>query len=223
MELQSLKNTLILTENADASLKKERSISYTGHSTEFSILDDLIEEAGKEVYNYLEKFEITQNTNIILLSSVRHYLYGPEELKQVKTVVNLKLMNQIKLIKYCLSAMNRVLPVGGTFVGCFFDSGKKGNKKIALNSSINKSELLFVNSEDQNDSSGFPIITWIYKMLYRRKFNSLPKNKARSILEKNGFLVSDMTEINGITYFISKKISNLKPESNSLFKPFNKC
>jgi hypothetical protein len=211
MELQSLKNTLILTENADASLKKERSISYTGHATEFSIFDDLIEEAGKEVYNYLEKFEITQNTNLILLSSVRHYLYGPEELKQVKTVVNLKLMNHIKLIRYCLQAMNRVLPIGGNFVGCFFDSGKNKNKKLALNSSINKSDLLFVNSKYQDKSSGFPFITWIYKMIYRRKFNSLAKNKARSILEKNGFLVLDMSEINGITYFISKKINNLKP------------
>jgi hypothetical protein len=221
MELQSIKNTLILTENADASLKKERSISYTGHATEFSIFDDLIEEAGKEVYNYLEKFEITQNTNLILLSSVRHYLYGPEELKQVKTVVNLKLMNHIKLIRYCLQAMNRVLPLGGNFVGCFFDGGKNKNKKNDFNSSMNKSELLFINSHDQNNSSGIPVITWIYKMLYRRKFKPLPKNKAVSILEKNGFLVLDMCEINGITYFISKKVNNLKPESNSFFKPFN--
>jgi hypothetical protein len=214
MELQS-QNTLIFSDNQVISSEKEKENGLMAHdlTSKYQIFEDLICEAGRDVYNYLERNGYTMNTNVILLSSIRHYIYESEELKQVKTVINLKLINNIRFILYCLKTMNRILPIGGTFIGGFIDSEKNKSKSNNQHSIIRNNELVLLDSFDSSAPLLNPIYKWVYKVFNNNNFKIQSKKKIRNILERNGFIITDMTEINGVNYFISKKVKSIRSDN----------
>ena len=53
-------------------------------------------EDCKNFGEYLEKLGLSGDSNLLILSSMHHYYYDAEEMINVKTVINLKELNQIK-------------------------------------------------------------------------------------------------------------------------------
>jgi hypothetical protein len=92
------------------------------------IFNDLIEEAGEDLFSYLTKYHLILNQNFIVLSSIRHYLYHSQELQNVHLIINLKIINSVKNVSYFLCTMKRILPMKGYLVGCFVDYSNQ--KKI---------------------------------------------------------------------------------------------
>jgi len=225
MELQSQKNTLIFSSDLTVSPQKEKEngLVTPEQYLKNQVFEDLINEAGEELFNFLDSRGITVNTNIILLSSFRHYLYESEELKHVKTIVNLRPINNIRFVRYCLNALNRILPIGGTFIGCYIDSGINKNRKANSRSIVKNNDLLLLDSFENKGTIIKPFYNWFYKIINSNYLKFLSRNKVVTILEKGGFLITETVLINGITYFISKKIKSSRAENSAYFKRINKC
>jgi hypothetical protein len=110
-----------------------------------------------------------------------HYYYDYEELREVKTLINLKKINLIKHLDDFLHTLCYGLSPKANFIGCFSD--RKTQKGVSLISRLYKKFINFLDSRIEVDIDS-------------KDFSKL--------LESYGFKIIDMTEINGLTYFRSQ-------------------
>jgi hypothetical protein len=146
-------------------------------------INDLIEEGGENFFNYLECHGLTDEDNMLVLSSKHHYYYDPQELQSITTIINIKRLNFIKHVDSFLQSVVHVLTPESNFVGCFYDW--KAQKSTRITTRLFKGLINFIDAKidvdyDQEDVS--------------------------KLLESHGLKVIDMTEINGMTYFRARNI-----------------
>jgi hypothetical protein len=186
-----------------------------------SVFSEIKEEAGQEVYSYLEKFKLTESENILFLPMVRHYLYNSEELKKVDCIVNFKLLNSVPHIRYFLVTMNRLLPLEGQFVGCFLDYNKQKQRIMKTKHSFLGYAFLMSYVFVNRIIPRIPVMKQMQHVLNSGKVKCLAKDEAKSLLDKHGFKIVNMTEIDGLTYFIVRKVNHNNKGTISLFNVFN--
>ncbi len=169
------------------------------------VFELLSSEGCKNFADYIELLGLAKDPNLVVLSSLHHYYYDAEEMVDVRTVVNLKELNQIRHVKDFLHSIFHILPSDCYFIGCFVDN-KKQNGFISRN---NPSEYNFKNKSDALENgieSSIPFLNMIYSMIDLKTNKYMSERSAYLLIEDHGFKVLDMTEINGLTYFIAQKI-----------------
>lgn len=164
----------------------DREKSAYGISGFFPAIVNLIAEDGNNFFRYLKSLGLTREKNLVVLSSRRHYYYDEDEMKNVKTLINLKKLNLIKYLDEFLFTLVKILPQDTKFLGCFNDcnvSFKNGGSILhpikLLRQKIN-----------------------IFDLRVERTLN---KKIVSETLESHGFKITDMTEIDGIIYFCAQK------------------
>jgi hypothetical protein len=166
----------------------------------------LLSEGGEVFYNYVDSLGLSEDPNMIVLSSSHHYYYDCDEMKMTKTVVNLKELNRIKEISDLLHSHLPSLPDMCNFVGCFVNNSKV--ERYALRKSRTAQER--VNNSDKEELgivSRYPFMNMLFSILDSTTDSYMSDKIVMLLLESNGFKVLDMTEINGLTYFHSRKVS----------------
>ncbi len=150
-----------------------------GVSGFFPAIVNMIAEDGGSFFSYLKELGLDRENNLVVLSSRHHYFYDEEELKRVKTLINLKKLNQIKYLDEFLATICKVLPENTRFLGCFIDNSHLADSLLhpirLLKQTVTRLDLL----GEKN----------------------LTRKKVTDILESAGFKLDDMTEKNGLTYF----------------------
>lgn len=147
-------------------------------------ITNLISEGDENFLYYLQRQGLADDTNLLVLSSKSHYYYDCEELKDVTTLINLKKLNLIKHLDEFLNTLCYGLSPKTNFIGCFSDS--KSQRGQGMTSRLYKKILNFLDSKTEIEIDGQEI---------------------SKLLESVGFKVKNMTEINGLTYFLTQ-ISN---------------
>jgi len=177
--------TTVQTLDESVVFHPDREKSSHGVSGFFPAIVNMIAEDGGNFFRYIKELGLSREKNIVVLSSRHHYFYDENEMKNVSTLINLRKLNSIKALDEFILSIVRILPPDTRFVGCFHDSGK-------TNSLIHPLRLI---RKTMNilGSTGEHILT---------------SNKVKGILESYGFLVSDMKEIDGITYFCAGNSGN---------------
>jgi hypothetical protein len=144
--------------------------------------ENLVLEGCGTLLEYLKWLGLAYEPNMLVLSSRHHFFYDQSDLKGVKVLVNLKKLNHIKHLDSFLHILYRVLPPEASFIGCFVDS--KNHKRNGTH--------------------------FFYTNLFYKKFidfldqkidKSMNKTDVEELLDSHGFKITDMTEINGMTYF----------------------
>jgi hypothetical protein len=140
--------------------------------------DQLNAEVDENFKNYLKSHGLSNEDNLLVLSSKLHYYYDYEELHDVTTLINLKKLNLIKHLDEFLQTLYNGLSPKTNFIGCFSDNKSRESKSL-----ISKLYRKFINFLDA-----------------KIDLDMNSKNFSR-LLESHGFKVIDMTVINGLTYF----------------------
>jgi hypothetical protein len=156
----------------------------------FPAIVTMIAEDGGNFFRYLKVLGLSRENDLVVLSSRHHYFYDENELRNVRTLVNLRKLNLIKYLDEFLYTLVQVLPPDTKFLGCFSDSSVPGKNGESI---FHPVKLLRRTINNLNPAGERP----------------LDKNKVAEILESYGFRIIDMTEIDGLTYFYSRNI--LKP------------
>jgi len=146
-------------------------------------IKELIAEGGNNFYSYLRGLGLGNDPKMLVLSSRHHYYYDYNEIKWTNTLIILKELNRIKYIDNFLHALHLVLSPGANFIGYFFDFNTQNGS--GLFNMMYKGFIDFLDSR------------------INRKFN---RESVSRLLESNGFQVSDMTLIDGMTYFKTRNI-----------------
>jgi hypothetical protein len=145
----------------------------------------LTAEGGKNLFRYLKSFNLSRESDLLILPPNAHYYYDKEDLINVRTIINLRKLNYIKDLDQFFKTLIQILPVNVNFVGCFSDR-KSGNRKgfiTGLSYRVNN----FLDS---------------------RTNHNLDRKGVTHLLMKWGFNIIDMTETNGLTYFYSQKANH---------------
>jgi hypothetical protein len=148
------------------------------------VLENIRSEAGTGFIQYLHFLQLEKEPNLMALSSTHHYYYDFNDLKNVKTLINLKKLNNIKSIGSFLQTVVRILPQKANFIGYF--KNDTGNRSVF---SFYQTTKFFNGLVNYFDS---------------RTDVSLTINDVSRLLEENKLEVIDFTDINGMTYFCSR-------------------
>ena len=62
------------------------------------VFENLLAEGGENFYHYINWLGLGKDPNLMVLSSIHHYYYDFNDLKGVKTLINLKKLNEINHI-----------------------------------------------------------------------------------------------------------------------------
>ncbi len=151
------------------------------------VFKKLAAEGGEDFFHYINWLGLTKDHNLMILSSVHHYYYDLEDLKGVRTLVNLKKLNQISNPGAFLHTIYRVLPPRANLVGCFEDYRRHKGLTVRLSQSSR-------------------LINSFINMLDSRIDRILSQKDVERIMKEHGFRVLDFTEINGLVYFCSGNV-----------------
>ena len=146
-----------------------------------SISDTYITEGDDSLLGYLNRHGLANEPELLVLSSNRHYYYDYEDLRGIKTLINQKKLNHIKELNEFLNDIHNALSPNTNFIGCFSD--RTNQKGISLSSRMYKKVINFLDSRIEVE---------------------IDKEDISRLFELHGFKLVDMTEINGLTYFLTQ-------------------
>ena len=207
-------NYNILTRDAEtiANRRIKRNLSILTSPVEISgnseAITNLIAEGGDSFYNYVEWIGLLKDPDLLVLSSFHHYFFDNEDLKNTKTIINLKQLNLIKEIDLFLHSIFKIAPHKSNFIGCFLDS--KIQYEYAVNNML--SQYHATNNIDPFENgikSRIGFLNTIYNLLDSKTDRYLTESNVSTLLKRQGFKVMDMTKLNGLTYFHTQKSIDL--------------
>jgi hypothetical protein len=163
----------------------ENAISFEKSRTN-PVLESILSEGGDDFFRYLNWIGLAKEPNLMVLSSMHHYYYDHNDLMGIKTLINLKKLNQVKHLESFLHILFRILPSKAYFVGCFKSSSHSGGI------SLSRPDKFF---------------NGILNMFDARTERSLSKKSLAKTLEENNFKVIDISDINGMSYFWAQSVN----------------
>jgi hypothetical protein len=151
-------------------------------------LDNLIREGGENFFIYLRALGLANEPNLMVLSTRHNNYYDFRDLKGVGTLINLVKLNRMRhLISFLVTVSRMILPETN-FIGCFSD--KTTSKQTGL---YRKNDRIFNNYSCSEREIQFC------------------RDDIAKLLESIGFNICDMTDIKGLTYFMTKtKIKSIE-------------
>ncbi|MFN2313699.1 MAG: hypothetical protein ABR531_04540 [Bacteroidales bacterium] len=158
-----------------------------GKTSMMHSLARLITSGGLSLFLYLVNSGLFRDPGVIILSRNDHANFGAVDLKRVTTLVTLRRLNLVKHLEMFLNSLARILPPDTNFVGCF-SPAKEGDAGTGTT----------------GRHGGLP---WRFFHSGSRECHALNRNKVSEMLERNGLSLISMTEMNGVTYFHSRKIT----------------
>lgn len=167
--------------------------------------EKLTREGYEGLYEYLNRLGLAKDSEILVLPSANHYYFEAEDLKNVKTVINLKQLNNIKQIKDFLQNIYHILPQKSVFVGSFTENKNIGAASSANNKNHQHSTEI-IDYVENGITSRISFLNILYNFIDLKTNRFMTKGTVKLLLENSGFKVSDMTEFNGTTFFCSQKV-----------------
>lgn len=167
--------------------------------------EDLSERYREDFFSYLDRMGLVTETGMLVIPSTRHYFFDAEDLKEVQTVVSLKQLNHVREMKDFIRTLSNILQPKSSFVGCFVDNKlQNGFSDDYLNTPVQ-----FIDREEAYENgieSKIPFINRMYSFIDARTNRYLTRKIVRNLLEECGLQIIGMTELNGLTYFCTRKI-----------------
>jgi hypothetical protein len=168
------------------------------------LFSELSEEVRSDLFNYLDRLGLVNASGMLVIPSTRHFFYDADDLKGVKTIVNLKQLNHIREIREFLSKISSMLPDRSNFVGCFIDNKTQNgfsDKYSNLPRQLSEKAEVYENGIE----SRIPFINRMYSFIDSRTNMYLTRRSVANLLEECGLQLVGMMELNGLTYFCTQK------------------
>ena len=172
------------------------------------LLSELTDEVREDLITYLNRMGLTGEAQILVIPSTRHFFYDADDLKGIKTVINLKQLNYVREIREFLRKIADMLPNNSSFVGCFIDNKLQtgfSDKYSNLPKQLSEKAEAYENGIE----SRIPFINRMYSFIDARTNRYLTKRTVSHLLEECSLQLVSMTELNGLTYFCTRKAKSV--------------
>jgi hypothetical protein len=170
-----------------------------------SISEILIAEGCESFADYIDWLGLGKDPNLIILSSTQHYYYDEDDLKNVSAVVNLKQLNQIKNLDVLFKTIFKIIPQKSNFIGCFAEKNRHLEFPLK-NSSTSKTSDTNSEALENGIVSRFSFLNLIINIMDSKTSRYMTRRDVYQLLDTHGFKIMDLTELNGLTYFLAQKV-----------------
>ena len=160
----------------------------TGKSSLHHSLLRLFVSGGLNLFRFLRHTGLSNDPGLIILSQHDYATFRAGDLERVTTLITLRRLNLIKHLEMFLNSLVHLLPPDTNFVGCFSQTGDNGG-----------------GTRGSGILNGFPGRIYGGRL---KECHLLSRGKVSEILERNGLSIISMTEMNGLTYFHSRKVGS---------------
>lgn len=146
----------------------------------------LFVSGGLSLFRYLRHTGLFRDPGLVILSSHDYANFRAGDLDRASTLITIRRLNLIKHLDIFLNSLGQILPPETNFVGCFSQTGDTGSR-----------------TGKRDEFHGFP------GRLFKgglKECHLLNRSKVSEILMRNGLSIVSMTEMNGLTYFHSRKV-----------------
>jgi len=205
MDTEALGNISNTFADQPFSMNSRRNAS-SGESRLSHLFDELTAEVRHDLMSYLEGMGLVNDPAILVIPSSKHFFYDAEDIKGVKTIVNLKQLNYVREIRDFLRKISELLPQDSSFVGCFIDN-KSQNGFSDKYSNLPKNLSEKAEAYENGIESRIPFINRMYSFIDLKTNRYLTKRTVTNLLEESTLQLIGMTELNGLTYFHARKRS----------------
>lgn len=168
------------------------------------LFDELDLEVRQSLIDYLDRMGLVKESGVLVIPSSRHYFYDADDLKGVRTVITLRQLNHIREIKDFLKQITSLLPSDSNFIGCFIDNRSQSGFTDKYGN-LPKQQSERAEAYENGIESRIPFINRMYSFIDSRTNRYLTRRSVTSLLKENGLELVGMTEINGLTYFHTRK------------------
>ena len=193
----------------DQAINKTYRVNNANRERKLNILfQELTDEVREDLITYLNRMGLAGEAQILVIPSTRHYFYDAEDLKGIKTVINLKQLNYVREIREFLRKISEMLPNNSSFVGCFIDNKSQtgfSDKYSNLPRQLSEKAEAYENGIE----SRIPFINRMYSFIDARTNRYLTKRTVSHLLEECSLQLVSMTELNGLTYFCTRKAKSV--------------
>jgi len=145
-------------------------------------LNNSVSDEGQHFTDYLTGLGLLEESGMLVLSLRHHYYFDYNDLKDLRVLVILRKLDQIKHIDNLLQIIFRILPSEACFIGCF-------------------AEKKFGSIEDLTYHHYSAFYNKVVNMIESKAHLHLHKSIFPGIIESHGFSITDMTPIKGDIYF----------------------
>ncbi|MFZ2338532.1 MAG: hypothetical protein WAW07_02280 [Bacteroidales bacterium] len=153
------------------------------------VFENLLAEGGENFYHYINWLGLGKDPNLMILSSIHHYYYDFNDLRGIKTLINIKKLNEINRLDTFLSNVYRVLPPKASFIGCFKDNKIHGGIGVPFYQSSR-------------------LLNGLINLIDSKTDKFMTRKDVIRLLESHDFALVDMTEISSITFFCTESRKN---------------
>jgi len=178
---------------------------FFGEGNPDQLFGELAADVREDLFSYLDRMGLINESGMLVIPSTRHFFYDADDLKGVKTIVNLKQLNHVREIRDFLKKVSELLPQKSNFVGCFVDNNTQNgfaDKYSNLPRQLSEKAEVFENGIE----SRIPFINRMYSFIDFRTNRYLTRRTVSHLLEECGLQLVGMTELNGLTYFCTEKV-----------------
>jgi hypothetical protein len=195
--------------NNDQAINSSYRMNNANRARKLNILfEELTDEVREDLITYLNRMGLAGEAQILVIPSTRHYFYEAEDLCGIKTVINLKQLNYVREIREFLSKISEMLPNNSSFVGCFIDNKSQtgfSDKYSNLPKQLSEKAEAYENGIE----SRIPFINRMYSFIDSKTNRYLTKKTVSHLLEECSLQLVGMTELNGLTYFCTRKTKSV--------------
>jgi lipopolysaccharide/colanic/teichoic acid biosynthesis glycosyltransferase len=175
----------------------------------------IVQHRGKELLNFLEKNAGLFFSSTLLINTTERFNIEKVSKTRYATIINLHQINDIREINKFISTINRRLPYGGRFVGCFEEHEQRKNRVVGSNRLWGKM-LYFRDCFVSRFMPHFSLTRELYFWITGGKKRVLSKAEVFGRAYFSGFEIVEELQINQLTYFVAEKIQEpLKNEPRS--------
>ncbi|MFZ2285561.1 MAG: hypothetical protein WAV93_01105 [Bacteroidales bacterium] len=145
----------------------------------------LIRKGGLSLARFLVNTGLFRKQGMIILSQHDQANITATELRRITTLITVRRLNMVKHLEMFLNALAHILPPDTNFVGCF--SPAKG-RSASPGGSVRSDGIAGLFFHDRHT-----------------EWHVLNRSLVSEMLERNGLSLISMTEMNGVTWFCSRK------------------
>jgi hypothetical protein len=168
------------------------------------LFDELELEVRQSLIDYLDRMGLIKESGMLVIPSSRHYFYDAEDMKGIRTVITLRQLNHVREVRDFLRQIKDLLPDNSNYIGCFVDN-KAQNGFSDKYSNLPRQESEKAEAYENGIESRIPFINRMYSFIDSKTNRYLTKRTVTNLLNEVGLELVGMNELNGLTYFHTRK------------------
>ncbi|MCK5136477.1 MAG: sugar transferase [Bacteroidales bacterium] len=182
----------------------------------------IIEECGEKADAYIEDHVNLEDKRTLVISTLTRFNILRQPENHFETIVNLRRINDIQHLNRFFEAVNHKLPHEGRFIGCAETARQRLRRILRKYPPVINWIIYTLDYIVKRIFPKFYPTRWIYFFLTRGNNRVLTQAEILGRLYACGFEVTQENFVNGLYFFVTKRIKEPAFDINPTYGPFIK-